>query len=317
VLYVQGMLDPALEARVLQVAPAVFFAHGYLGTCISGAKAWKRPQVRPCDRCFGWRCLLHYSPRRCGGLNPLTMAKLYRRNATRLELLRRYRLIVTHSAHLCAEYTKHGLQPYRVPYPVRSFPGPIARSAEPAWRLLFVGRMDFLKGGRTLLDALPRAQAVLDRPLRVTFAGDGPERGDWERYAARLGADFPEVRIAFTGWVDGVRLAEQLDSADLLVVPSLWPEPFGMVGPEAGNRGVPSAAFAVGGIVDWLTDGVNGHLAPGDPPTAAGLADAIVECLRDLDHYAQLRRGAVEQAQQFTMPRHLRALCDLLERAVA
>ena len=50
------------------------------------------------------------------------------------------------------------------------------------------------------------------------------------------------------------------------MVPSIWPEPFGQVGPEAGLYGVPAAAFAVGGTPSWLTDGVNGRLAPGDPP---------------------------------------------------
>src|SRR2546423_8225430 len=39
------------------VAPAVFFAHAYYGTCISGAKTFKRPTVTPCDRRFGPKCL--------------------------------------------------------------------------------------------------------------------------------------------------------------------------------------------------------------------------------------------------------------------
>ena len=68
--------------------------------------------------------------------------------------------------------------------------------------------------------------------------------------------------------------------ADLLVVPSLWPEPFGLVGLEAARHRLPVAAFAVGGIPDWLRPGVNGYLAPGDPPTPGGLADAIIACLR-------------------------------------
>ena len=60
-----------------------------------------------------------------------------------------------------------------------------------------------------------------------------------------------------------------MKNMDLLVVPSVWPEPFGLVGPEAAHHGVPSAAFAVGGIPEWLVDGVSGHLAAGDRPTGA------------------------------------------------
>ena len=53
-----------------------------------------------------------------------------------------------------------------------------------------------------------------------------------------------------------------MKASRLLVVPSVWPEPFGSVGMAAARCGVPAAAFAVGGIPQWLHDGVNGHLAP-------------------------------------------------------
>src|SRR5574341_751243 len=41
-LYAHGLLDPAVERRTLEIAPAVFFAHNYYGTCISGAKTMRR-----------------------------------------------------------------------------------------------------------------------------------------------------------------------------------------------------------------------------------------------------------------------------------
>ena len=105
-----------------------------------------------------------------------------------------------------------------------------------------------------------------------------------------------------------------LDS-DLLVVPSTWPEPFGLVGPEAGLHGLPAAAFAVGGVPEWLSDGVNGHLAPGDPPSAAGLARAIVECLREPAELARLSRGAREMALRFELDAHLETLVRILGQA--
>jgi glycosyltransferase involved in cell wall biosynthesis len=106
-----------------------------------------------------------------------------------------------------------------------------------------------------------------------------------------------------------------MKSADLLVVPSLWPEPFGSVGPAAGQHGLPAAAFAVGGIPQWLLDGVTGHLAPSDPPTSAGLACAIIRCLEDPLHYTALREGARQMASTFTMERHLPELIKVLARA--
>ena len=81
VLFSHGLLDPEVEARTLQIAPAVFLAHAYYGTCISGAKMFKSPTNMPCSRTFGWPCLAHYYPRRCGGWSPITMVREFRRQS--------------------------------------------------------------------------------------------------------------------------------------------------------------------------------------------------------------------------------------------
>src|SRR2546423_13367613 len=70
------------------VAPAVFFAHAYYGTCISGAKTFKRPTVTPCDRRFGRECLLQYFPHRCGGVGPFTKLRAFRLQSQRAEIPR-------------------------------------------------------------------------------------------------------------------------------------------------------------------------------------------------------------------------------------
>ena len=347
VTYTHNVSNPKLEAETQRVAPSVFFAHDYYGTCISGAKTFKYPVVKPCDRRFGWQCLLHYFPHRCGGWSPITMFKLYHLQSSRQKLLHRYDAIVTHSKHMLVELIKHGLSPqsaYNFPYYVQqtkvsnlssrrnqlAYPRSAAdidlthvekTSPEPNakthFRLLFSGRMEFLKGGHVFLRALPRVAAALGRPLRVVFAGEGRERRVWEQHALDLHRQHPELEIEFRGWVDRTQMDRLLDNCDLQVVPSLWPEPFGLVGPEAGLRGVPAAAFSVGGVPDWLIDGVNGYLAPGDPPTPAGLADAIIRCLRDPVEHAQLRHGALKIAEQFSIKGHLSALMKVFEHVSA
>jgi glycosyltransferase involved in cell wall biosynthesis len=66
--------------------------------------------------------------------------------------------------------------------------------------------------------------------------------------------------------------------------------------------------YAVGGIPDWLIPGETGELAPGDPPTVAGLADAIVRALESAAHHAELQRGARQLARRFTLEAHLTKL---------
>jgi glycosyltransferase involved in cell wall biosynthesis len=317
-IYAHGFDDPGIESQLLGIGPSIAFAHNYSGMCISGGKTFTRPVVTPCRRVFGWPCLLHYFPHGCGGRSPSTMVREYRRQSRRLAHLRRYDAVVTHTDYMCHELARHGLTPRRIAYPVRGAGSPTGRPApRQTWRLLFAGRMDRLKGGHVLLEALARVKSRLDQEVQVTFAGDGPERMRWEHLAADVQRTTPGVRIEFIGWVDPARLSASMADADLLVVPSLWPEPFGAVGPIAGCQNLPAAAFDVGGISQWLVDGVSGSLAPGHPPTAEGLADAIVRCLSDLEVHERLRRGACDVAGRFRMDAHLAAILDVFEGVLA
>ena len=153
--------------------------------------------------------------------------------------------------------------------------------------------------GLILLDSLPIVAAALDRPIELTFGGDGPARDSWTRRAQAISARNTRVKTVFEGWLGPERIEELQAASDLLVMPSLWPEPFGRVGLESGSRGLPAAAFAVGGIPDWLYDGVNGYMAPGDPATPVGLAAAIAKCLRTPAEHERLRRGARAVASAF------------------
>ena len=121
------------------------------------------------------------------------------------------------------------------------------------------------------------------------------------------------IHGSFAGWLDSYDIEQLMLNSDLLVVPSTWPEPFGLVGPEAGLRGLPAAAFAVGGIPEWLSDGINGHLAPGDSPSAAGLARAIVDCVRDPAELARLKNGAQELSNRFNLDAHIDALVAIFK----
>jgi len=327
VVYVHGLLDPDLERRLIESAPAVLFAHAYYGTCISGQKTHRLPFVQPCDRVFGAACLALFYPRRCGGLSPVTMGREYVRQRARNALLPRYAAVLTHSEHMKREFTRHAAAGGRVIHStylrsdaeVVSVPSRLraTRAAADPWHLVFIGRMDRLKGGDVLLDALPGTHAALGSPLLVTFAGDGPASGSWQRRAAEVAAQDPGISVQFTGWLQRPEVSSLLDTADLLVVPSVWPEPYGLVGPEAGRRGVPAVAFDTGGISEWLIEGVNGCLAPGTRPDAAGLAAALIRCLRSLSSSDALRFGALSSVKDEDDNRHVNALLTILEEAAS
>jgi glycosyltransferase involved in cell wall biosynthesis len=250
------------------------------------------------------------------------MWRLFAMQSKRLRHFRRYAAILTISDHMRDEMAKHGLHADVVPYPFQEqtstdttrSDAPEAKPPDDAWHLLYAGRMESLKGGHYLIEALPEVVRAARRPVRVTFAGDGRDRQRWEALAQTIQHATPNLAIEFTGWLTQQDVGILMRNVDLLVLPSLWPEPFGAVGPAAGQYGVPAAAFATGGISQWLGDGVSGHLAPANPPMPAGLAGAIVRCLEDPVHYQTLRAGARRMAARFTMDRHLPPLVAALDR---
>lgn len=304
------------ERFLLANYPCVLHIHNYWGTCITGQKCHAVPQTRACNREFGIACLALYYPRRCGGLNPLTALRMFQAARQRKSRLNEYRRIVVSSMHMYREYERHGIDSRNlrlIAYPLtdaRLEKEPYAPK-ELGGKLLFTGRLTKLKGADHLIRAIPEAARRLKRTLTVSIVGDGPDRGRLENVARQAGVD-----ARFLGWLSGDQKLAVMRESNLLVVPSQYPEPFALVGIEAGCLSVPAAAYALGGIPDWLVPGLNGELASGEPPAVGGLADAIVTALSDPDHYARLSRSAWECSRRFTMYRHLKQLESTLEEAL-
>jgi len=305
-----------LEAALLSSHPCILHIHNYWGTCISGRKCHDFPRPSACNREFGPACLSLYHVRRCGGLNPLTALRMLHTQAGRLHRLAEYRRIVVSSSHMYSEYEQHRLSREKlrlIHYPLtdaRLESEPFAPKP-PGDSLFFVGRLTNLKGVDYLIRAVPLAAQRLGRPLGLTVIGDGPERIALEQLAKRM-----NIQARFSGWLSGDDKLNQVRESSLLVVPSRWPEPFALVGIEAGCLSVPAAGFALGGIPDWLVPGLTGELASGDPPTVEGLAGAILTALKDPEHYGRLRRGAWESSRQFTMQRHLNQIESTMNEAL-
>lgn len=326
-IFLHGLSSPAIEAMLASVAPLVVLLHAYDGTCVSGTKTHSFPASHVCSRPLGPGCLLRYYPRRCGGLSPLTMFTSYSRQRQRQVLLRASAFVATLSEHMRLECVAQGVDAGRVVHLPAFVPQEIedhvlqnelrCDPSAPGRRLhlLFIGRMEKLKGGHVFLDALDRLDPDLRRRLRVTFAGDGRERVEWEQQAARVSRG--ELDVHFVGWLSPRERAELFRAVDLLVVPSIWPEPLGLVGLEAAAAAVPAVAFDAGGIREWLSDGVNGRLMPAGRTPAASLAKTLQDCLEKPELLARWGTAAFARARRLTLSKHIDALELLFGRAAA
>jgi len=314
VLFSQGVGSPDLEKELLTVAPSVFFAHSYYGTCISGSKMFQVPQGKCCAREFGPACLVQYYPRRCGGWSPITMLRQYDLQHARLLLLRDYDRIVVGSHHMAHEYERHqlGTKVRVVPLPIEVNTAETAQPSADSTRLLYLGRFEETKGAHIALESAALVAGTGHRRIELQMSGEGSLHDALEQRAAHLMARQPNLSVTFTRWLGEAECIAAIDRSHLLLVPSCWPEPFGMVGVEAALRGVPAVAFAVGGIPEWLTDGVNGRLVPADPPNAPRFADAIAACLADASGLERMRERGRELARRFSIEAHLAHLTPVL-----
>ena len=293
--------------------PVVKMLHGFLGMCVSGLKMHAWPAAAACERTCGPACLALYLPRRCGQLSPGAMFRGYAWAREQRKLFPSYRSIVVASRYMEREVSRHGVSPSRINVlPLFStVPDPPGEGAGEPDTLLFAGRMTPLKGGQVLIAAAARAGQALGRAVRVIMAGDGPEREPWRRLAAAS-----RVPVEMTGWVDVADRAQVYSRGVALVVPSLWPEPFGLVGLDAAALGRPAIAFDVGGISEWLTDGVNGMLV--DPARGEdGLAAAIVDLLVKPDLRARMAQASLDASARLSVAAHVASLEQVLHRAAA
>lgn len=139
--------------------------------------------------------------------------------------------------------------------------------------LAFVGRLVSDKGVIDLLVALVRLRGQGLRPS-LTIVGKGPEEDPLRAFVAEHGLN---SQVRFVGVVEGHSLAALLNGHRILVVPSRYNEPFGIVALEGIACGCVVVGTAGGGLPEAI--GPCGMTVPnGDP---AGLADAIKELLEN------------------------------------
>jgi len=226
-----------------------------------------------CNRAAGWCCLVDLAFLRRGGRAGFALRGMGGFRAE-LEANRTVDRLLVGSRFMRDELLTNGFPQDRVSVlPPVTEPGGGEPSPCPAApRILFVGQVIHGKGVDLVLRALTNVTGIWSADIIGT--GNGLEK--MRSLCGELGlAD----RVSFHGWVDHRQLGGHYRQARVVVVPSRWPEPFGMVGIEAMRLGRPVAGFAVGGIPDWLADGETGLLAREQdvPAFAAALTRLLYE----------------------------------------
>jgi glycosyltransferase involved in cell wall biosynthesis len=173
------------------------------------------------------------------------------------------------------------------------------------FKLLYSGRLTAEKGVHTIVEAMHelRDRQPLNGQIGLTIAGTGDQ--EYEMKLKAMVADMAlGEHVAFLGHVPYEKMPSLYSCYDVLIVPSVWPEPFARVVLEGMASGLALIASKQGGTQEIIRDGHNGLLfAAGD---AAGLANKILALYQEpAKRYELVAAGRQTVMQDFGEERML------------
>ncbi|SEL91294.1 glycosyltransferase family 4 protein [Parapedobacter koreensis] len=200
--------------------------------------------------------------------------------------------VVGISHHILQRFVAHGYFdgiPHYVIHNARRIPEARAlrlREEGQALVLGYIGTLSAVKG----LEWLIAQFKISGITGQLLIAGRGKEED--EQHFRKLAAD--DRRIVFRGYADPVDFYPDID---VLVVPSLWEEPLGMVAVEGLANHLPVIASNRGGLLETVADGRNGILCDPDEPDSLGRA--IFMLWKDVAYYNRLASEARSSASEY------------------
>lgn len=313
---------PLLQRLPELGVPLIRSFHDYSSLCLRRGR--RRFPGDRCARPLGWSCLAYG----CGLGAPRAGGRLpgWQNLPDKLQeraLYQGFAAMVVGSQHMRRVLLVNQFAPERVqlvPYFSRfdqqalapdgvSGRAPGVPGRDRALRLLFAGQAVKGKGLEVLIAAL----AQVEGDWQLTAIAAGPRLAVAQALARRHGLT---ARIAFIEWLPQARLAEHYRAADLFVLPSVWDDPGPLVGIEALSFATPVLAFAVGGIVDYVRDGVTGLLTR--EVSVASLAAGVRRALALAAELEGLgEAGRILVAHQHTRAGHVARLHALYESLIA
>ena len=166
--------------------------------------------------------------------------------------------------------------------------------------LLYAGRIYPEKGIDTVIRAMIKllySQGKLD--IRLSLAGSGSI--EYENHLRQLvnQAGLTDY-VSFLGWVEPEEIPELLRKFDVLLLPSIWPEPFSRAILEGMISGLVVVATRTGGTPEIIVDGENGLLfTPNDPEDLAKKIAHLVDDPESLKQIGYAGRQTI--LERFTM----------------
>lgn len=267
-VFFHQVLNPRLVDLLSKRYPSLRFVHGFKMVCPDGRKTLKARGVF-CEFPLNYLCQVRAYRYKCmprnvfQGVPAISGAK----RIAQIHKERSYTIVASQfmkKVMLC-----NGFEEKRIAVipPFTALPELESHdSINDLPMIISVGRVVKEKG----MDYLLQAFASVKEKAKLAIIGDGPFLSELKSQAQRLGI---LSEVSFPGWLSPNELKSYYQKCSMVVVPSTWPEPFGMVGIEAMSYGKPVLASDVGGISEWLKHEETGFLVK--PKDSVALAKRI------------------------------------------
>jgi glycosyltransferase involved in cell wall biosynthesis len=311
VVHIHNVHNIGALRACLDHCPVVLHGHDYRYVCPASSFYFRRTE-ETCQRTCGLGCFAKTLRGQCLSLRPHYGWNYYRRVRFVADNAKRFARVVANSEYTRSRFVAAGFEASQIkalPYFCPIETAAAARPRPERTTVLFVGRIRPYKGYRYFVEALGQ----LPDHVGGVMVGDFSSKTTAEVTAAAARAGCHD-RLELRDWAPRARMSEILSEASVVVFPSIWPEPMGIVGLEALARGIPVVACDVGGVREWLVDGKNGHLVP--PRNAPAIAGAVLKILESPDRGEALGRFGLELVQErFSPSRHVEELLAVYETA--
>jgi len=311
VAHVHEVRNQAVTEYIAERIPTAIHLHNYNIIC-PGNDLFYNSDESICEFSVGAKCISCAYTKRCNNRHPGRLLRSIR-NTKRKQTLKNFANVqfVAGSEHIRDRVVAAGIPASKVTVvlyaadPERleaANTQPIPAAGDDF--ILYSGRLSRSKGVGYLLDAIAKISLG---DTKLVIAGDGIYGEQIKKQIASLGL---QDQVHLLGWRNGAELTWLYRNCRMLVVPSVWPEVFGIVGLEAMAAEKPVVACAVGGIPEWLEDGVTGYLVP--PRDADAMAKRIETLLTDHGRASLLGAAGREAfVERFTTERQAETLANL------
>ncbi|MCW1311247.1 MAG: glycosyltransferase [Candidatus Parvarchaeota archaeon] len=168
--------------------------------------------------------------------------------------------------------------------------GELQENRHKVYDVLFVGRLEDVKGVDILIKAIDIIKKENSRDLVVGVVGEGPLKEEYKKLVKELNLEDNFRFLGVRRDIDGL-----MKISKVFVLPSRW-EGLPMVILEAMANGIPIIATNVGGIPEVIEDGVDGFLVKPEDPSA--LSERILLALNNPSITEQLKRNAFEKVKK-------------------